>query len=157
MHYCHLSHSVRDASLQLPYRNYREGMQEKKNAQGWLWRWASGISPTGSEHKKRAEKQDKKNFYLLSSSPIIRTRYLKNVNGGTICLFAAHVTQSMTEQEVSQIRSTQLEEKKKKCYFQITQMIKGKNLKGYVVSLHSVWHWLRARGYFTRVKKRKQQ
>lgn len=40
---------------------------------------------------------------------------------------------------------------------QITQMIKGKNLKGYVVSLHSVWHWLRARGYFTRVKKRKQQ
>lgn len=117
MHYCHLSHSVRDASLQLPYRNYREGMQEKKNAQGWLWRWASGISPTGSEHKKRAEKQDKKNFYLLSSSPIIRTRYLKNVNGGTICLFAAHVTQSMTEQEVSQIRSTQLEQKKKKMLF----------------------------------------
>lgn len=30
MHYCHLSHLVRDASLQLPYRNYREGTENKK-------------------------------------------------------------------------------------------------------------------------------
>lgn len=64
-----------------------------------------------ADYRKKGEKQDKKNSYLLPNSPIIRKRSLKkNANIGTVYLFAIHVTQSVTEQ-VSQIRSIQLEKK----------------------------------------------
>lgn len=62
-----------------------------------------------TEYKKKGEKQDKKNSSLLPTCPIIRNRHLKNVNIDTISLVATYITQSVLEQEASQIKSTQLE------------------------------------------------